>query len=229
MSKKKGIICIGVSYAAPYFYLAGFSFASSFQGLFLNKTLSFDTRSYPSAIWVTSLPYASFHIHELSANQVQQTESLQNHQIQYLGLKNGIHFWQSCAIQTAVLQEQLNILGNAKDAMHVLELDLVAIWEYAFIKTSQPFKIRLLLWHKEPYLIGMLGRESLFWKVWYWSIDSNWWQEIQATGLPMPELISCLSSSRIECAIPVESIIVDDDVDYALAIALAHRGIRHAL
>lgn len=91
MSKKKEIICIGVSYSAPYFYLAAYSFHTFDECLFLNKTLSLDTKKYSSAIWVSSLPYALFDIHELTT--IESSQSLkQKQQIQYMGLKMGFIF-----------------------------------------------------------------------------------------------------------------------------------------
>ena len=232
MSKKKEIICIGVSYSAPYFYLAAYSFHTFDECLFLNKTLSLDTKKYSSAIWVSSLPYALFDIHELTT--IESSQSLkQKQQIQYMGLKNGVHFWQCCQINQTLFQEQLNVLDHAKATMHVLELDLLAIWDYAFFKTLAPFKTRLVLWQKAPYLIGILGRECSFWKIWYWPIDKkldfNWWQEILISSLPMPELISCLSQLTIEVEMTCEEIYLRDKAEYVLAIALAHRGLRHAL
>ena len=230
MSKHQGIFCIGVSYTPPYFYLAGFRFARSSQCLFLHKTLSLDTKNYPSAIWTASLPYASFNFNETIANEVDKNHSLKfKKQIQYVGLKHGIHCWQSCEIQAEVFYEHLNVFGQSTARMHVLELDVLAIWEYAFIKTCQPFNIRLVLWPKDRYLIGILGRESMLWQVWYWPIDVNWWQALQASAKVMPALISYLGHADMDAAIAGESIMMEHDLAYAVPIALAYRGIRHAL
>lgn len=232
MSIKKEIIYIGVSYSAPYFYLAAYSFHTCYECLFLNKTLSLDTEKFAAAIWISCLPYALFDIHELTS--IEEYRYLkQKKQIQYMGLKNGVHIWQCCQVNQTLFQEQLNVLGHAKATIHVLELDLLAIWDYAFFKTLAPFKTRLVLWQKAPYLIGILGRESSFWKIWYWPIDKkldfNWWHEILISSLPMPELISCLSQLTIEVEMTCEEIYLRDKAEYVLAIALAHRGLRHAL
>lgn len=230
MSKNKGIICIGVSYVPPFYYLAGFSFDTQSTCLFLNKSQSIDIQKYPNAIWVTSLPYTLFEIHELYAGELSgQSDLKQIKQMQYLGLKNGMHFWQTCAIQSAVFEEQVNVFGFTKNTVHVLELDLLAIWEYAFIKTSAPFKTRLVLWKRAPYLIAMLGREAVFWQVWYWPIDKIDLSDIQAASFPKPALISFCSEIKIESDVPFEIIGLKTEFEYTLAIALAYRGIRYAL
>ena len=54
-----------------------------------------------------------------------------------MGLKNGVHFWQCCQINQTLFQEQLNVLDHAKATMHVLELDLLAIWDYAFFNRPE--------------------------------------------------------------------------------------------
>jgi hypothetical protein len=230
MSNRKGKMFIGVSYAAPFYYLVGVYRTCLFKPVLLQQSKTLCINDYPKAIWVASLPFGLFEFEE-DLKPITFPQSIAKYQ--YLGLKNGVSHWQTCQIKRSIYQEYTAFWGKDLARIQIFELDLHALWEYALAKTQYPFHTRLLLWHKSPYVIGLHGREGELWRVYYWSetitFDLIKLKPLLDCSLPQVQKISCFLKNEVNSDLEIEYLFNEEEFDYILAIALAYRGFKHGL
>jgi hypothetical protein len=215
---------VGISLSPPYCHLIGIRITKDFNFILVlkEKILIQDFYQQPSSIYIGSLPLSLLSLDVFPFPTPQKSLSF------YLGLKKETPCWMHAHIEHTRLEEYVLRHDKIPLRFHILEVDAIAIWHYAYwcLKKLNAYH-QVILWiyqHSHGYYL-LLGRNEMLWVM--HDLDSldlleTW---IRLLSWPKPSLVISVNvlAEMKTLDIPVMYFNIEEE-SWVLTWALAIRG-----